>query len=97
MRNCPASPSTGNPCDNSKALGVEKRKLTVSKKVMIAPRLPMKETLAESGRSPISKATMISIVPIKLETPWHLLQSNEPALLNNYLQTVYKGEMDSRY
>jgi hypothetical protein len=35
---------------NSKAPGVGKRKLTVSTKVMMAPRLPMNEILAEKGR-----------------------------------------------
>jgi hypothetical protein len=50
IRNWPASPNTGRPCVNSKAPGVGKRKLTVSTKVMMAPRLPMNEILAEKGR-----------------------------------------------
>jgi hypothetical protein len=51
------------------APGVEKRKLTVNTNVMMAPMLPMKESLAENGRRAISKATLISIIPIRLETP----------------------------
>lgn len=69
IRNCPASPNTGNPYERCRAAGVENKKLTVSKKVMIAPMLPMKESLAEKGRDANSKATTISISPIRLETP----------------------------
>ena len=69
MRNWPASPKKGNPCENWNAPGVEKRKLTVSTKVMMAPVLPMKESLADNGRRAISRATTISIIPIRLETP----------------------------
>jgi hypothetical protein len=48
---------------------VEKRKLTVSKKVMTAPMLPMNQSFAENGRSAIRAATAISIAPIRLERP----------------------------
>lgn len=41
----------------------------MSTKVIMAPMLPMKENLAENGRSAISRATTISITPIRLETP----------------------------
>jgi hypothetical protein len=60
-------PNRGNPCENWNAPGVEKRKLTVSTKVMMALMLPMKESLAEC-RSAISNATAISITPIKFDT-----------------------------
>jgi len=41
----------------------------VSTKVIMAPMLPMKENLADNGRSAISRAITISITPIRLETP----------------------------
>ena len=72
IRNCPASPNTGNQCDKWRAPGVEKRKLVVSKKVIIPPMLPTSESLAEKGREAISKATTISMTPIRLDTPWTL-------------------------
>ncbi len=50
MRNWPASPRSGKPLENWNAPGVEKRKLTVSKKVMTAPMLPTKESFAENEK-----------------------------------------------
>ena len=72
IRNWPASPSKGIPCENWNAPGVEKRKLTVNTNVIMAPMLPKKASLAEKGRKAISRATTISVTPIRLETPWTL-------------------------
>src|SRR5207249_6966617 len=69
LRNCPASSNIGNQYQKWRAPGVEKRKLTVNRNVMIAPMLPMNESLAEKGRDAISKATTISVTPIRSETP----------------------------
>src|SRR2546429_4029030 len=47
IRNCPASSNIGNQYQKWRAPGVEKRKLTVNRNVMIAPMLPMNESLAD--------------------------------------------------
>jgi len=69
IRNCPASPRTGKPYFNCAAPGVENRKLTVSRKVTTAAKLPTNDAFGESGRSAMRAAVAISMTPIRLETP----------------------------
>src|SRR5712692_5755687 len=61
IKNCPASPRTGKPYFNCAAPGVENRKLTVSRKVTTAAKLPTNDAFGDSGRSAMRAAGAISM------------------------------------